>query len=90
MRCYKEEIFGPVLVTINVDTLDDAIDLINRNQYGNGTAIFTNNGATARKYTNDIDVGQVGGRYCCGCHNSHVVLCRPFKVVSVSTFAVLK
>lgn len=60
MRCYKEEIFGPVLVTVSVDTLDDAIDLINSNPYGNGTAIFTNNGATARKFTNDIDVGQVG------------------------------
>lgn len=60
MRCYKEEIFGPVLVTVSVDTLDDAIDLINSNPYGNGTAIFTNNGATARKFTNNIDVGQVG------------------------------
>jgi len=60
MRCYKEEIFGPVLVTMGVDTLDDAIGLVNSNPYGNGTAIFTTNGATARKFTNDIDVGQVG------------------------------
>jgi malonate-semialdehyde dehydrogenase (acetylating)/methylmalonate-semialdehyde dehydrogenase len=59
MKCYKEEIFGPVLVTLNVDTLDEAIALINRNPYGNGTAIFTTNGATARKFTNMIDVGQV-------------------------------
>lgn len=60
MKCYKEEIFGPVLITMNVDTLDDAVELINSNPYGNGTAIFTTNGATARKFTNNIDVGQVG------------------------------
>jgi len=60
MKCYREEIFGPVLVALSVDTLDDAVELINNNPYGNGTAIFTNNGATARKFTNDIDVGQIG------------------------------
>lgn len=60
MTCYKEEIFGPALVVLTVDTLDDAINLINNNPYGNGTAIFTTNGATARKFTQDIDVGQVG------------------------------
>lgn len=60
MKCYTEEIFGPVLVSMEVDTLDDAIKLINANPYGNGTAIFTTNGATARKYTMEIDVGQVG------------------------------
>jgi malonate-semialdehyde dehydrogenase (acetylating)/methylmalonate-semialdehyde dehydrogenase len=60
MECYKEEIFGPVLVTLNADTLDDAIELINNNRYGNGTAIFTTNGATARKFTQEIDAGQVG------------------------------
>lgn len=62
MECYREEIFGPVLVTMEVDTLDEAIDVINDNPYGNGTAIFTTNGATARKFTNDIDVGQVSSR----------------------------
>jgi len=60
MTCYTEEIFGPVLITLSVDTLDDAINLINNNPYGNGTAIFTTNGATARKFTHEIDVGQVG------------------------------
>lgn len=60
MECYKEEIFGPVLLTIAVDKLDDAIKIINNNKYGNGTAIFTSNGATARKFQNDIDVGQIG------------------------------
>merc|ERR1712072_593338 len=60
MEAYKTEIFGPVLCVISVDTLDEAIELINKNPYGNGTAIFTNNGATARKFTAEIDVGQVG------------------------------
>lgn len=60
MTCYKEEIFGPVLVAMNVDTLDDAINMINSNPYGNGTAIFTSSGAVARKFQHDIDVGQVG------------------------------
>ncbi|XP_060573404.1 probable methylmalonate-semialdehyde dehydrogenase [acylating], mitochondrial isoform X1 [Ruditapes philippinarum] len=60
MKCYEEEIFGPVLVSMEVETMDEAIDIINKNRYGNGTAIFTTNGATARKYTMDIDVGQVG------------------------------
>jgi len=60
MQAYKEEIFGPVLCVITVDTLDEAIELINSNPYGNGTAIFTNNGATARKFTEKIEVGQVG------------------------------
>ena len=60
MRCYREEIFGPVLLTMNVDTLDEALQVINQNRYGNGTAIFTTNGATARKFQNEVDVGQVG------------------------------
>ncbi|KAI1470245.1 Methylmalonate-semialdehyde dehydrogenase [Daldinia caldariorum] len=60
MKCYKEEIFGPVLVCLNVDTLDEAIDLINDNEYGNGTAIFTRSGATAEKFRRDIEAGQVG------------------------------
>jgi len=60
MRCYQEEIFGPVLVTMEVDTLDDAINLINSNHWGNGTACFTTNGATARRFTHEIEAGQVG------------------------------
>lgn len=63
MECYKEEIFGPVLVILTADTLDDAINLINSNPYGNGTAIFTTNGAYARKFVNEIDVGQVSFGY---------------------------
>ncbi|ELT95463.1 hypothetical protein CAPTEDRAFT_157455 [Capitella teleta] len=60
MTCYQEEIFGPVLVSLEADTLDSAIETINANRYGNGTAIFTTNGATARKFTNEVDVGQIG------------------------------
>ncbi|TKB49800.1 CoA-acylating methylmalonate-semialdehyde dehydrogenase [Ferrimonas sediminicola] len=60
MRIYKEEIFGPVLCTTEVETLADAIALINANPFGNGTSIFTNSGAAARKYQHEIEVGQVG------------------------------
>merc|ERR1711971_692449 len=60
MEAYQSEIFGPVLCVLSVDTLDQAIELINKNQYGNGTAIFTNNGATARKFSAEIEAGQVG------------------------------
>lgn len=60
MDCYKEEIFGPCLTIVKANTLDDAIELINRNQYGNGTAIFTQSGATARKFEKTIEAGQIG------------------------------
>ncbi|KAJ1333472.1 malonate-semialdehyde dehydrogenase-like protein [Microdochium nivale] len=60
MKCYKEEIFGPVLVCLNVESLDEAVDLINANEYGNGTAIFTRSGATAEKFRRNIEAGQVG------------------------------
>lgn len=60
MECYREEIFGPVLQVMTMDTLDEAIEFINSNPYGNGTAIFTTNGAYARKFEHEIDVGQVG------------------------------
>ncbi|TBU48218.1 methylmalonate-semialdehyde dehydrogenase [Dichomitus squalens] len=60
MRCYREEIFGPVLVVIKADTLDDALAIVNENKYGNGTAIFTQSGATARKFEREVEVGQVG------------------------------
>lgn len=60
MRIYSEEIFGPVLCIVTADTLDDAIEFINANPNGNGTSIFTSSGWAARRYENDIDVGQVG------------------------------
>ncbi|GAB7363538.1 hypothetical protein MBLNU230_g3806t1 [Neophaeotheca triangularis] len=60
MKCYREEIFGPVLVCLNVPTLDDAIKLINDNEYGNGVACFTTNGATATRFQKEVEAGQVG------------------------------
>lgn len=60
MEIYQQEIFGPVLVCIEVDSLDEAIALVNANPYGNGTSIFTASGAAARKYQHQILVGQVG------------------------------
>jgi len=60
MRIYDEEIFGPVLVILAADSLDDAIELVNANPNGNGTAVFTQSGAAARRFQEDIDVGQVG------------------------------
>jgi malonate-semialdehyde dehydrogenase (acetylating)/methylmalonate-semialdehyde dehydrogenase len=60
MAIYDQEIFGPVLVIVNAATLDEAIDLINRNPNGNGVALFTQSGAAARKFQEDIDIGQVG------------------------------
>ena len=60
MSIYTTEIFGPVMVIVGVNTLDEAISLTNDNPFGNGTAIFTQSGAAARKFQNEIDVGQVG------------------------------
>ena len=60
MRIYQEEIFGPVLCVMQADNIEQAIELINANPNGNGTAIFTRSGATARRFQEDIDVGQVG------------------------------
>lgn len=60
MRVYKEEIFGPVLTVTRVDTFADAVKLINDHEYGNGTAIFTRDGDTARNFAATIEVGMVG------------------------------
>jgi malonate-semialdehyde dehydrogenase (acetylating)/methylmalonate-semialdehyde dehydrogenase len=60
MSIYRDEIFGPVLVVLRASSLDDAIGIVNRNPYGNGTAIFTSSGAAARRYEDDIEVGMVG------------------------------
>jgi malonate-semialdehyde dehydrogenase (acetylating) / methylmalonate-semialdehyde dehydrogenase len=60
MKIYTTEIFGPVMVIVGVNSLDEAITLINNNPFGNGTGIFTQSGAVARKFQNEIDVGQVG------------------------------
>ncbi len=60
MNIYKEEIFGPVLCLVAVDTLDEAIAFVNANPFGNGTGIFTQSGAAARKFQYEVDAGQVG------------------------------
>ena len=60
MTIYKEEIFGPVLSVLRSPTYDHAVDLINRHEYGNGTAIFTRDGDAARDFADRIEVGMVG------------------------------
>jgi malonate-semialdehyde dehydrogenase (acetylating) / methylmalonate-semialdehyde dehydrogenase len=60
MKIYTTEIFGPVLLVMEVETLDQAIELVNANPFGNGTGVFTQSGAAARKFQSEIDVGQVG------------------------------
>ncbi|HYZ46830.1 MAG TPA: CoA-acylating methylmalonate-semialdehyde dehydrogenase [Actinomycetota bacterium] len=60
MSIYTEEIFGPVLVVLRADAYDDAIAIVNSNRYGNGTAVFTNDGGAARKFVNEVEVGMVG------------------------------
>jgi len=60
MKIYQDEIFGPVLVVLRAETLEQAIALVNANPYGNGTAIFTNSGGAARRFEEEIQVGMVG------------------------------
>ncbi len=60
MSIYKEEIFGPVLSVLRVNTYEEALGLVNDHQYGNGTAIFTNDGGAARRFQNEVEVGMVG------------------------------
>jgi malonate-semialdehyde dehydrogenase (acetylating)/methylmalonate-semialdehyde dehydrogenase len=60
MRCYDTEIFGPVLSVVRVDSYAEGLRLINENAYGNGTAIFTQNGGAARQFQFDVEVGMVG------------------------------
>ncbi len=60
MSVYTDEIFGPVLSVMRVETYDEALELINANPYGNGTAIFTNDGGAARRFQNEVEVGMVG------------------------------
>jgi malonate-semialdehyde dehydrogenase (acetylating)/methylmalonate-semialdehyde dehydrogenase len=60
MSCYTDEIFGPVLSVVRAGSYDEALNVINANPYGNGTAIFTNDGGAARRFTNEVEVGMVG------------------------------
>jgi malonate-semialdehyde dehydrogenase (acetylating)/methylmalonate-semialdehyde dehydrogenase len=60
MSIYRDEIFGPVLVVLRADSLEDAIEVVNNNPYGNGTAIFTRSGGAARRFESEVEVGMVG------------------------------
>ncbi|MFE9784123.1 CoA-acylating methylmalonate-semialdehyde dehydrogenase [Nocardia salmonicida] len=60
MSVYTDEIFGPVLSVVRVDTYEEAVTLINANRYGNGTAIFTNDGGAGRRFQHEVEVGMVG------------------------------
>jgi malonate-semialdehyde dehydrogenase (acetylating)/methylmalonate-semialdehyde dehydrogenase len=60
MRCYADEIFGPVLSLVRAASYDDALSVVSGSPYGNGTAIFTNDGGAARRFTREVEVGMVG------------------------------
>lgn len=60
MSCYTDEIFGPVLSVVRVPSFEQALDLVNANPYGNGTALFTTDGSHARRYQSEVEVGMVG------------------------------
>jgi malonate-semialdehyde dehydrogenase (acetylating) / methylmalonate-semialdehyde dehydrogenase len=60
MRCYDDEIFGPVLGVARADTFDQALELVNANPYGNGVAVFTRDGNAARQFTRRVSVGMIG------------------------------
>jgi malonate-semialdehyde dehydrogenase (acetylating)/methylmalonate-semialdehyde dehydrogenase len=60
MEIYKNEIFGPILIVLRANTIDEAISIINKNPYANGTAIFTESGGAARRFENEVQVGMVG------------------------------
>jgi malonate-semialdehyde dehydrogenase (acetylating)/methylmalonate-semialdehyde dehydrogenase len=60
MRVYDDEIFGPVLSVVRVASLDDALALVNANEYGNGVALFTRDGGAARRFEREVQVGMVG------------------------------
>jgi malonate-semialdehyde dehydrogenase (acetylating)/methylmalonate-semialdehyde dehydrogenase len=60
MSIYTDEIFGPVLSVVRIDSYAEGVQLINDNPYGNGTAIFTNDGGAARQFQNEVQVGMIG------------------------------
>ncbi|KAJ6134452.1 hypothetical protein N7523_000774 [Penicillium sp. IBT 18751x] len=60
MECYQSEIYGPVLICMQVDTLEEAVDLINQNKYGNGCSLFTTSGKHAKTFQRAVNVGQIG------------------------------
>jgi len=60
MKIYKEEIFGPVLSVVRAPDFDSALDLVNKHEFGNGTAIFTRDGDAAREFASRVQIGMVG------------------------------
>lgn len=60
MQVYSDEIFGPVLSMVRVDTLDEALVMIGKNQFGNGAAIFTTDGEAAQRFESEVEAGMVG------------------------------
>lgn len=60
MKCYQEEIFGPVLALLEAADLDEALTIVNGNPYGNGCAVFTSSGHSARRFQHEVEVGMVG------------------------------
>jgi malonate-semialdehyde dehydrogenase (acetylating)/methylmalonate-semialdehyde dehydrogenase len=60
MEAAREEIFGPVLSVIRAETLDDAIEIVGRSRFGNGVSIFTENGASVRRFRHEVEAGMVG------------------------------
>jgi malonate-semialdehyde dehydrogenase (acetylating) / methylmalonate-semialdehyde dehydrogenase len=60
MSVYTDEIFGPVLSVLRAESYDDALELVNTNEYGNGAAIFTNDGGAARRFEAEVEAGMVG------------------------------
>ena len=60
MKSYENEIFGPVLQIIEVDSMDEALQIINENKFGNGCCIFTSSGEKARKFSQNVNIGMVG------------------------------
>ena len=60
MSCYTDEIFGPVLSVLRAPTYEAAVDLVNNSPYGNGVAIFTNDGGAARRFVSEAEIGMVG------------------------------
>jgi Aldehyde dehydrogenase family len=59
-KCYQQELFGPILVVLEVESLPAALELVNSHRYGNGCAIFTSSGSAARAFEAQVDVGMVG------------------------------
>jgi acyl-CoA reductase-like NAD-dependent aldehyde dehydrogenase len=81
MAVYTDEIFGPVLSVLRVASYDEALEMVNRNPYGNGTAIFTNDGGAARRFQNEVEVAWSAST--CRCRADGVLLLRRLEELAV-------